>query len=407
MSDFVDEAQIHLKAGNGGAGSVSFRREAHVEKGGPDGGDGGHGGDVWLEADRNVASLLTFRDVPHREATNGKHGAGKKRHGAQGEDHIVHVPEGTIVRDRSGEILVDMGRHGTRWLGAKGGQGGRGNARFLTNKRRAPSFAEQGEVGEEYYYNLELRLFADAAIVGFPNVGKSTLISVISRAKPKIANYPFTTLVPNLGVVDRGGREFVVADIPGLIEGASEGKGLGHRFLRHISRARVLLLLLDLAGEVSPEEQEAILLRELGAFEPSLLDRPRLVYGSRADLARHDWSGPSVCAPTHEGVDGLVHALGKMVEQARAEIEIGEGYVLHRLEPTGVRVDRDDAGRLVVSGRAAERAVALNDLTTPEALAYVIERLKNLGVQRLLRRAGAREGDTVLIGGFEFAYDPD
>src|SRR3954470_15454294 len=286
MPGFVDEAQLHAKAGDGGAGAVSFRREAHVAKGGPDGGDGGHGGDVWLVADHNTASLLGFRDHPHRRAESGVHGMGKGRHGASGDDTVVPVPAGTVVRDLDGTVVADMVHDGDRWIAAKGGQGGRGNARFLNNRRRAPAFAEQGEVGEERWTRLELKLMADVALVGFPNAGKSTLISRISAAKPKIADYPFTTLEPNLGVVRVDDTEFVVADIPGLIEGASEGKGLGHRFLRHIERTRVLVVLLDLApvDERSPEEQEKILLDELGRYRPDLLERPRLTVGSKSDV---------------------------------------------------------------------------------------------------------------------------
>ncbi|MDP9441132.1 MAG: GTPase ObgE, partial [Actinomycetota bacterium] len=284
MSAFVDEAQVHVKAGNGGAGAVSFRREAHVPKGGPDGGDGGQGGDVWLVADRNVASLLAFKDHPHRAAGNGTHGAGKGRHGSRGGDLIVAVPEGTVVRDLEGRVVADLVHAGDRYLAAKGGAAGRGNARFLSNRRRAPGFAEQGEVGEERYLDLELKLMADVALVGFPNAGKSTFISRVSAAKPKIADYPFTTLEPHLGVVRFGGHEFVLADIPGLIEGASEGRGLGHRFLRHVERARVLLVLIDLASVDgrSPAEQLEILTGELGRYRRELLERPRLVVGSKA-----------------------------------------------------------------------------------------------------------------------------
>ena len=250
MSDFVDEAQLNVRAGDGGAGCVSFRREGPVVNGGPNGGDGGDGGDVWLVADHNVASLLAFRDHPHRRASNGVHGKGKDLHGRRGESLQITVPEGTVVSDMySGETLAELYSHGDRWMAVAGGRGGRGNARFLSNRRRAPTFAEQGEHGEERWLKLEIRLMADVALVGFPNAGKSTLISVISAAKPKIADYPFTTLSPNLGVVSIDeGTEFVVADIPGLIEGASEGRGLGHRFLRHIERARVLCLMLDLAS---------------------------------------------------------------------------------------------------------------------------------------------------------------
>src|SRR5256885_11306966 len=277
MSSFVDLVQVNLRGGDGGAGAVSFRREAHVPKGGPDGGDGGSGGDVYLQADRNVASLLAYRDHPHRRAESGKHGSGNKRHGSSGSDLVVSVPEGTQVKTRDGELLADLVRHGDRYLAARGGRGGRGNARFLSNARRAPGFAEQGEYGEEHWLRLEVKLLADAALVGFPNAGKSTLIAAMSAAKPKIADYPFTTLEPNLGVVRFRDHEYVVADIPGLIEGAAEGRGLGHEFLRHVERARVLVLLLDLApvDERSPDEQEAVLLAELGAYRPELLRRDR------------------------------------------------------------------------------------------------------------------------------------
>ena len=287
MSQFVDECGLHVKGGDGGAGSVSFRREAHVPFGGPDGGDGGTGGSVWLVVDRNVSSLIAFKDHPHRAAKNGTHGQGQRKHGRGSDDIVVPVPEGTVVRDQRGTVLADLLHPGDRWLAAEGGRGGRGNARFLSNRRRAPAFAEQGEVGEERWLRLELKLMADVALVGFPSVGKSTLISTISAAKPKIADYPFTTLEPNLGVVRLDDEtEFVVADLPGLIE----GRGLGHQFLRHVERARVLVLLLDLSplSEHSSSEQERILLKELGDYQPELLQRPRIVVGSRADLAEPD-----------------------------------------------------------------------------------------------------------------------
>src|SRR5580765_1095497 len=286
QSSFVDEVQVNLRGGDGGAGAISFRREAHVPKGGPDGGDGGDGGTVVIVADRNTASLLAFRDHPHRRATSGKHGSGKQRHGARGEDLLVTVPEGTVVRARDGEVLADLVSHGDRYQAARGGRGGRGNARFLSNSRRAPGFAEQGEYGEEHWLRLEVKLLADAALVGFPNAGKSTLISSVSAAKPKIADYPFTTLEPHLGVVRFQDHEFVLADIPGLIEGAAEGKGLGHTFLRHVERARVLVLLLDLASVEgrSAGEQRVVLLAELERYRPELLERPRLVVANKADV---------------------------------------------------------------------------------------------------------------------------
>jgi len=416
MSVFVDEAQIHVKAGDGGAGAVAFRREAHVPKGGPDGGDGGHGGDVWLVADHNVSSLLAFRDHPHRRATNGTHGSGKLRHGARGVDLDVAVPAGTIVHDGTGAAIADLVQPGDRWLAAKGGQGGRGNARFLNNFRRAPSFAEQGEVGEERYLDLELKLMADVALVGFPNAGKSTLISRLTAARPKVAAYPFTTLEPHLGVVRFAGGDFVIADIPGLIEGASVGRGLGHRFLRHVERARVLLVLIDLGADAgrSPSEQYRVLLEELDRYRPELTDRPRLVIGSRADLADDEvadssalWDQRRVSAATGAGLDTTVRALAQLVSQARADVVPVAGVVIHRPQPEGVAVQRTDDGGFVVLGRPAQRAVAVNDLTNAEALAYVQQRLKRLGVDRALVRAGAREGDVVRVGGFTFTFEPD
>ncbi len=408
-SGFVDEAQIHVKAGNGGAGAVSFRREAHVAKGGPDGGNGGKGGDVWLIADRNTASLLAFRDFPHREATSGKHGSGKNRFGANGTDIEVRVPEGTLVKDRQGTVVADLSAHGARWMAGAGGRGGRGNASFLSNKRRAPAFAEQGEVGEEFYFNLELRLMADVAIVGIPNAGKSTLISTVSAAKPKVANYPFTTLEPHLGVVRFGEHEFTMADIPGLIEGASDGKGLGHKFLRHVERARVILLLIDLATtEITPDEQVRILLRELGNFDAELLERPRLVVGSRSDAAPDAiWDGDRISAAAGTGLKPMLGHLAELVESAREELPMSEGFVIHRPDVEGVLVSREDDGTLIVHGKEAERAVALNDITSFEALNYVQKRLEKLGVYKALARAGARPGDTVQIGSMTFDYEPD
>jgi GTPase len=406
---FIDEAQVHVKGGDGGAGAVSFRREAHVAKGGPDGGDGGSGGDVWLVADHNVASLLGFRDHPHRAGDSGVHGKGKGKHGANGADKIATVPEGTVVRDRDGTVLADLRHQGDKFLAAAGGRGGRGNARFLSNRRRAPSFAEQGEPGEEHWLNLELKLMADVALVGFPNAGKSTLISVISAAKPKIADYPFTTLEPHLGVVRLDDTEFVVADIPGLIEGASEGRGLGHRFLRHIERARALVVLLDLAPADgrSPAEQERVLLGELGNYQADLLDRPRVVVGSKADVATQDFDGLRIAAVAGDGVSALVGRMAQLVDRARADVETAARtpVVIHRPAAEDVVVERDASGGWRVRGRKAERAVAVNDLTNVEALAYVQHRLERLGVDRALARAGARDGDLVHIATFTFEYE--
>lgn len=445
MSGFVDEAQLNARGGDGGAGCVSFRREAHVPRGGPDGGDGGRGGDIWLVADRNVASLLAFRDHPHRRAPSGVHGMGKKRNGAFGEDLIVSVPEGTVVTDQDGRVLVDLVGQGDRWMAARGGQGGRGNARFLSNNRRAPSFAEQGEVGEERWLNLELKLMADVALVGFPNVGKSTLISRISAAKPRIADYPFTTLEPNLGVVRlEDDTEYVVADIPGLVEGAADGRGLGHRFLRHVERARVMAVLIDLSpmADRPPDEQEAVLMAELERYRPELLERPRLLIGSRADLADVGQGGvdpavwladatarvaaepqpghgddPTVEYPdrtpmvlsavTGVGLAPLRGRLADLVRFARAIEPANEGFVVHRPAPEGVQVVREGEHAWRVVGRPAERSVALSDVSNPDAHAYITYRLRSLGVDRALARAGVREGDTVSVGEFAFDYVPD
>ena len=412
MSNFVDECNINVKGGDGGAGCVAFRREAHVAKGGPDGGDGGDGGSIWLVADRNVASLLAFRDHPHRKGDNGSHGSGSNRHGARGRDLEVQVPEGTVVLDHaSREPLVDLLHHGDRWLAAQAGEGGRGNARFLSNKRRAPSFAEQGEHGEERWLRLELKLMADVAIVGFPNVGKSTFISSVSAAKPKIANYPFTTLEPNLGVVRMDDKfEMVLADIPGLIEGAAEGKGLGHQFLRHVERARVLLVLLDLApwDGVTPQEQLDVLLAELGSYRPDLLDRPRLVVGSRADLVpEHDFDGLVVSSVTRAGVPQVLGALTELVREARLNTPEEEAVTIHRPVGSEVSIERLDDGSWNVVGRAALRAVALSDLTNEEALEFAQQRLTQLGVDAALRRVGVQFGDTVHIGDFSFDYEED
>ncbi|MGD0880692.1 MAG: GTPase ObgE [Acidimicrobiales bacterium] len=449
MSGFVDEAQLHVKAGDGGAGAVAMRREAHVDKGGPDGGDGGRGGNVWLVATTNQSSLLPFRDHPHRGADNGGHGGGKKKHGARGADLEVPVPVGTRARRADGTILADLANPGDRWLAGEGGRGGRGNASFLSNNRRAPTFAEQGEKGHEEWYNLELALVADVALVGFPNVGKSTLISRISAAKPKIADYPFTTLEPHLGVVRSDDESnFTVADIPGLVEGAAEGKGLGHQFLRHITRARALVILVELdpVTGVSPAEQHRVLVDELRRYQPELLDRPRLVVGSKADMVApadlpettavetFDRTGPAsagaeadgdhredhgegehsfhpdlvISAVTGQGIPALVGRLATMVEGARtAEPEADGTIVIHRPLPEGFTVERVGEGEFVVLGKVAERAVALNDVTTDEAADYVQGRLRRLGVDRALAKAGARDGDTVHIGELSFTWFRD
>jgi GTP-binding protein len=318
----------------------------------------------------------------------------------------VTVPEGTVVRARDGEVLADLVQHGDSFVAAKGGQGGRGNARFLSNRRRAPSFAEQGEFGEEHWLKLEVKLLADAALVGFPNAGKSTLIAAVSAAKPRIADYPFTTLEPHLGVVRFDEHELVLADIPGLVEGAAEGRGLGHTFLRHVERARVLVLLLDLASveQRSAEEQEQVLVDELARYRPELLERPRLVVGSKADVEMVPFDGMKISAVTRAGIPQFLGTLATMVEEARAAEPVDEGFVVLRPQETGFSIVRDDDGAYRVTGRSAERVVSMADLTNPEAIAYVQERFRKMGVERALARAGAHEGDTVRIGAVELEY---
>jgi GTPase len=417
QSQFVDECQLNVRGGDGGAGCVSFRREGPVVYGGPNGGDGGKGGDIWLVADHNVASLIAFRDHPHRRAQDGVHGKGKDLHGRRGESMEIKVPEGTVVKDMyTGDVIAELYRHGDKFMAAAGGRGGRGNAKFLSNKRRAPSFAEQGEHGEERWLKLEIQLMADVALVGFPNAGKSTLISVISAAKPKIADYPFTTLEPNLGVVTVDDEtNFVVADIPGLIEGASEGRGLGHQFLRHIERARVLCILVDLApvDGTDPDEQERILLHELGEYRPDLLDRPRLIVGTKADVVRPEdlelmgWEHPVISSVTRQGIRELVGRMATLVHEARQTTDEPEGLVVIRPEPSGAVVERVGENEFRLVGREVERVVALNDITTPEALSYIDYRLDRLGVHKMLARAGVTEGDVVWIGEFSFEYRTD
>ena len=417
MSSFVDSAQLHAKAGDGGAGCVSFRREAHVAKGGPDGGDGGRGGSVWVVADLNQASLLGFRDHPFRRATDGENGTSKRQHGKGGQDIVVTVPVGTMIFSQEGELLVDLAGPGDRWCAAKGGLGGQGNNRFLSNNRRAPAFAEQGEFGEERWYNMELKLQADVALIGFPNVGKSTLISRLSAARPKIANYPFTTLVPNLGVVRVGARsgrpgdatEYVMADIPGLIEGAAEGRGLGHDFLRHVERARVLCVMLDLSdvAPVPPAEQLEILLRELGDYQADLLDRPRYIVCSKGDVAHYETAGyPVISAVSNEGIDDLSNRLAQLVVQARKDEEenLQHTVVVHRPLPDEIQVEKVGERSWEVTGRPALRAVRFQDLTNDEALAEIVKRLKALGVDRMLNRAGVNDGDVVTIGTLSFEW---
>ena len=409
---FVDRVRVNLRAGNGGAGVVSFVRAKGKPKGKPVGGNGGHGGSVFLRADPSVATLLRYQRNPHHAASHGTHGEGDMRHGRAGEDLVLPVPLGTVVYDESGTMIADLVEEGQQVEAVRGGRGGRGNAAFVNPGNRAPGVAEQGEYGRDYWFTLELKLLADAALIGFPNAGKSTFISKVSAAKPKIADYPFTTLEPNLGVVSFDEREFVLADIPGLIEGAAEGKGLGHEFLRHVERARVLVILLDPseAQESSPGEQLAILTREIADYSDEIASRPRLVLMSKSDLGGSsdaaELGAMEVSAVTGEGLKPALHEIADLVDEAERAAPERKGYVLHRpLGPRFTILKEDGAWR--VEGLVAERAVAFADLTVDEAADMASKRLSRLGVDEALAEAGAVKGDEVRIGELTFEYTPD
>lgn len=323
---FIDSAKIHVKAGDGGNGVISFRREKYVPKGGPDGGDGGNGGSVYIVADRNLTTLLDFRYAPHYKAERGAHGQGSHKTGLSGNDVVIKVPCGTLIKDaETGEVIADLIEHGAKVLVAKGGKGGRGNQHFATPTNRAPRHAEPGEPGEERTLELELKLLADVGLVGFPNAGKSTLISVLSAAKPKIADYPFTTLEPNLGIVRyQDYKSFVMADIPGIIEGASEGKGLGLKFLKHIERTKVLAILLP-ANSPDLKREYNILMNELKKFSPVLAEKPKVVVISKMDIAPEGFVLPKfrgvkvipISSVAQQGLDTLKTLLWEKISEAK------------------------------------------------------------------------------------------
>lgn len=413
---FVDEARIHARAGDGGNGVAAFHREPYKPKGGPDGGDGGDGGSVIVAADPSVATLLDAKDHPHVTATRGGHGEGSRRQGARGEDRRVRVPPGTLVYDDAGTLLADLAAAGDELVAAHGGHGGRGNARFASATRRAPTFAEKGEPGEHLDLRLELRLLADVGLVGFPNAGKSTLIARVSAARPKIADYPFTTLVPNLGVVRRNDESFVMADIPGLVPGAHEGKGLGDRFLRHVSRAAAFVFLVDLGAiDRDPAADCATLRLELERFDPDLAGRPFLVAANKVDAHRDRLDDVLVStegalvisAVTGEGIDELLDSLFAMVSEACSDRPATMSYVRHVTRDDPIKAQRDDDGVWRVRGRRAERAVAVTDMDNDEAVTRLQRRLIAMGVEQALSSAGATEGDEVRIGETSFDFEPE
>lgn len=412
---FVDEVKINVRAGAGGDGVVAWHREPYKPKGGPDGGDGGAGGSVVLRADSSIGTLLELRDHPHIRAERGAHGTGKRRHGARGRDRIVLVPPGTMVFDDDGTLLADLAGPGEEVVAARGGRGGRGNARFTTPTRRAPGFAEKGEPGEESRLRLELRLLADVGLIGFPNAGKSTLIARISAARPKIAGYPFTTLVPNLGVVEAGADSFVVADIPGLVAGAHAGRGLGDRFLRHVARAAIFVFFADLtAPDRNPRADVEVLRSELDAFDEELAARPSVVVVSKVDAGR-DRLGEvldaypdalPISAVTGEGMEELVGRLSELVAAVRSRTPATGGYVRHVVRDEPITVTREGPAWRV-EGRRPERAVSTTDLENDEATTRLQRRLISMGVERLLVVAGARSGDEVRIGDAVFEFEPE
>ena len=402
---FVDRVTVRLRAGNGGAGVASFLRTKGKPKGRPDGGNGGKGGDVLLRADPSVSTLLRYKRNPHYKAENGTHGEGDLRHGRQGKDLVLSVPLGTIVSEPGGTVLADLVQPGHQVTVLKGGRGGRGNAAFVSPRLKAPSVAEQGEYGVETPFVLELKLLADAALIGFPNAGKSTIISSVSASKSKVGDYPFTTLEPHLGMVAIDDREFIMADIPGLIEGAAQGKGLGHEFLRHVERARVMVFVLDPSPlQAEPvDRQLEILAKELEDFLPELALRPRLLIISKGDLPEAKSSqqlvpeAMVVSVVTGLGVEKFLHATADLVDQAVKASPDRPGFVLYRPVVSDLRVEREgDAWR--VEGMSAYRAVAFADLNNPDAARLAAERLSRVGVDAALLSAGASPGDEVRIG---------
>lgn len=438
-AEFVDECTIHVRGGRGGNGVTSFRREAHVPRGGPDGGDGGRGGDVVLEADEGMTSLLDLHRHPHQRGGDGGHGQGMLKTGPHGRDNVLVVPVGTVVRERdTGAVVADLVRHGQRVTVAEGGRGGRGNAAFANRNRRIPRFHERGEEVEEHSLRLELKVIADVGLVGFPSAGKSSLIARVSAARPRIEAWPFTTLTPHLGVMRAGDTadgdpiDVVLADVPGLVEGAAEGKGLGHRFLKHIERCRVLLHVLDTTPfdpDRDPLSDLDVIREELRRHDPTMLERTEVVALNKvdvpdgqamADMVRDDlvqrgYEVFEVSAVAGSGLDALRYRLGELVHALREEEgllttpdEGAEEEVVIRLERSGpdFEVVRDETGAFRVVGRRIERWVQMLPLEIPDAVRYLQGRLRRAGVEKALVKAGVRAGDDVAIGDVVFEFEP-
>lgn len=424
---FYDYAKVNVKAGDGGNGIVAFRREKYVPKGGPAGGDGGKGGSIILRADEGLRTLIDFRYQTHYKGKRGDHGSGAKQHGRSADDIVLRVPVGTVVRDAdTKKLLGDLRHHGQEIVVAQGGRGGRGNARFVSSTHRAPAFAENGEKGEERWITLELKLLADVGLVGFPNVGKSTIISRVSAAKPKIANYHFTTLEPNLGMVRvDAGRSFVIADVPGLVEGAAEGAGLGHRFLRHVERTRVLVHVVDLSGSEGrdPLEDLTVIRGELERYAPQLNEKPMVIVANKVDLmsdddrdaalARVSEAYPEVrifpmSAATDSDLNELVYHLADIldaigpVEYAEEDFEPVEEEPQKQEAPFRVQKIGPDAYEVV--GPEIDGLVGRTQFERDEAVERFMKILDNMGIEKALREAGIQDGDTVIVGPMALDY---
>lgn len=423
---FVDIAKIKIKGGDGGAGAVAFHREKYVAAGGPDGGDGGKGGDVVFVVDDNLATLADFRYKRKYSAPNGEGGKGGRCNGKKGQDLEIKVPRGTIIREANSKaVMADMSKT-ERFVAAKGGKGGWGNMHFATSTRQVPRFAKPGVPGEEWEISLELKLLADVGLVGYPSVGKSSLISVVSQAKPKIGDYHFTTLVPNLGVVSMGeGNSFVLADIPGLIEGASEGVGLGHQFLRHVERCRMLIHIVDVSGceGRNPIDDFEKINEELKKFNPDLAERPMIVVGNKIDMAEPEqieefkkyvndkgYEYYSICAPIMEGTKELMNVTWNMLKELPPikEYEVEE-IPLEALIPeddNSFKITQEDEGYYLVEAKWFPRVLKGIDVTDYEALQYMQRVLEKSGVFDALREKGIQEGDIVSLYDIEFEYIP-
>ncbi len=417
---FIDKANIHIKGGKGGNGIVAWRREKFEPSGGPFGGDGGNGGSVILKADEGIRTLMDFRYKRNYIGENGEDGRTKKQFGKAGEDIIIKVPVGTIVKDEpTGKVIVDLKEKDQEFTIAKGGKGGRGNARFTTSTRQAPSFAEPGTRGQERDITLELKLLADVGLIGFPNVGKSTFLSMVSAAKPKIANYHFTTLKPNLGVVRiEEEKSFVIADIPGLIEGASQGIGLGHEFLRHVERTRVLVHILDVSGLEGrdPVEDYYTIMEELIEYNPKLKDKPQIIVANKMDIPGaeegleklkaefKDQEVYSMSAATSKGVEELKYAIWNTLSKTEIEYESFDEEMYEEVEEDTSLIVVKENGEYIVEGFGIERLLDSIYFDDADSLRHFQETLRKMGVIERLEDLGIQEGETVLIGGYEFEF---